>query len=157
MREDSENERARREAQPLKVVSSIDLAKAWTPPPRVKGPCIAQDGAQDVRCRGQELDAILWQGRTWAVTDHGIERRDGFYTIAKDRLGEMLPGDSWIGHIGRKGCADVEDFTSAYLVACARFGVPLTPEDVATLDRDLERGRGYEKKERERREREGAR
>jgi hypothetical protein len=45
-----------------------------------------------VHCRGEPLSTpIYWQGRQWAVTPFGIERRDGCYTIGQHRLWE----DEW--------------------------------------------------------------
>ena len=41
-----------------------------------------------VESRGDRLGKVWWQGRQWAVTEHGIECRDGTYYIAAKRLGE---------------------------------------------------------------------
>ena len=55
----------------------------------------------------------------------GIERRDGCYFIAKDRLGEGCDDGSpdWLLHIAEKGKHyDFDDFATAYLVALALHG-----------------------------------
>lgn len=105
-------------------------------PSRHCGPIL--HSAEPVRCRGDALGRIWWQGRTWAVTADGIERRDGLYAITADRLGGH--GDRWCEHICRKGTDadgmgyDREDFRTAYLIACALHGIPVPRhvlEDVA--------------------------
>ncbi len=58
-----------------------------------------------VVCRGEALSEVWWQGRQWAVTAYGLERRDGTYFIEAKRLLEDLRGEppySWTEHIGRK-------------------------------------------------------
>jgi hypothetical protein len=89
-----------------------------------------------VKCRGQPLGEILWQGRQWAVTRDGIEARDGTYALERKRLTEDFDVRySWVEHVGTKGWVDIEDFTTAYLVAIALFGIKLRKTDVATIER----------------------
>ena len=45
---------------------------------------------------------IFWTGRQWAVTGHGIEARDGTYTIAKNRVWEESDGYGWVDHMSEK-------------------------------------------------------
>lgn len=62
--------------------------------PLSHGPVIMS--TTEVRCRGEALsEPIFWVGEKWAVTSFGIERRDGTYTISKDRLWEQEPEWSW--------------------------------------------------------------
>src|SRR5215831_13689554 len=46
-----------------------------------------------------------WRGNTWAVTNDGIERLDGAYFIAANRLFEDYPNYSWPEHIAGKGAS----------------------------------------------------
>src|SRR3954453_17106438 len=51
------------------------------------------EAGNHVHVRGEALGKpIYWQGRQWAVTPHGVERRDGTYSIAADRLWEREAG-----------------------------------------------------------------
>jgi putative DNA primase/helicase len=63
----------------------------------------------------QALSRVLWRGTTWAVTKYGIERLDGRYWIAADRLFEDYPSYSWPEHIAEKGADfDPADFAAAW-------------------------------------------
>jgi hypothetical protein len=77
----------------------------------------------EIEHRGEDLHEIWWQGRQWAVTAYGIECRDGSYPIEAKRLTEehkQKQPYSWIAHIRDKKCwADIDDFATAYFVACA--------------------------------------
>ena len=50
-----------------------------------------------------------------AVTEFGIEARDGTYTIKADRLAENI-GHAWPAHICEKAWVDQNDFCTAWLV-----------------------------------------
>jgi hypothetical protein len=86
---------------------------------------IAYDKNQ-VANRGEALSEIWWQGRQWAVTDYGLECRDGTYAIEKGRLLEFGATFSWIQQVGKKTWCDVDDLATAYLVAVAMHGHCLT-------------------------------
>jgi hypothetical protein len=91
-----------------------------------------------VKCRGDRLSRIWWQGKQWAVTSFGIERRDGLYVIEKARLGKDHDGQpGWLLHMAGKGI-DFDDFATAYLVGLALHGYGdwFSPECIRdTLDR----------------------
>jgi hypothetical protein len=85
-----------------------------------------------VKVRGEALHQVRWQGRQWAVTDYGIEARDGTYAIEKARLGEMHGTSwSWPQHMAEKGWPDVDDFVTAWLVALAVHGVKVSRKAIA--------------------------
>lgn len=67
---------------------------------------------------GEDLHPVLWAGKQWAVTEYGIEARDGTYAIQASRLHEGEPGYSWERHMRDKQWVDVCDFRRAFLVAC---------------------------------------
>jgi len=91
---------------------------------------------------GKREYRMLWQGRQWAVTTFGIERRDGGYTIAANRLREGLGiGWSWIGQIGEKDWADIKDFASCFYVAVAMHGYQFTADEMVMLQKHYERGK----------------
>ena len=82
-----------------------------------------------VAVRAEPLSEVWWQGRQWAVTAYGIERRDGAYVIEARRLAKDLRSSrpySWIVHLGdTKDWVDLEDFATAFFVACAVHRVRL--------------------------------
>jgi hypothetical protein len=92
---------------------------------------IKHDEAETKVC-GERLHEIWWQGRQWAVTEFGIECRDGSYPIEAKRLCEEHRQEhpySWIAHVGAKTWVDVDDFATAFFVACAMHGKHLTHAD----------------------------
>ncbi len=89
------------------------------------GSYIATDTASVIN-RGEPLHEKIWQDRQWAVTEYGIEARDGTYTIAAERLsetcefrGQRLP--FWPLHMAEKSWVDVHDFCTAFLAALACY------------------------------------
>jgi hypothetical protein len=73
----------------------------------------------DVPVRGDALGALWWRGAQWAVTEHGIECLDGTYSIAKDRLLEGPRNWRWPGQLSTKTWVDIDEFTTAWLIALA--------------------------------------
>jgi hypothetical protein len=76
----------------------------------------------EVKLRGEPLDLILWQGEQWAVTEYGLEKRDGTYHVqAKDMWGFAMPLDKgatvtkqcvfvhWFQHLSHKKWCDEDD------------------------------------------------
>lgn len=78
----------------------------------------------EVRNRSEELGEVLWQGRQWAVTEDGLECRDGTYAIETKRLSETWDDGSisWLHHMGGKEWVDKEDFATAFFVALTLHG-----------------------------------
>ena len=70
----------------------------------------------NANCRGGALGAVWWQGAQWAVTEHGLECRDGTYFIDKNRLleNEDYP---WPLHMSGKLWINIDEFTTAWIVA----------------------------------------
>jgi hypothetical protein len=67
-----------------------------------------------VRCLGEKLHRIRWQGSQWAVTSWGIERREGTYVIVADRLWDNEDNHGcWIMHMAEKDWTDLDDFAEA--------------------------------------------
>jgi hypothetical protein len=90
-----------------------------------------------VRCTGEPLNAVWWQGKQWVVTSYVIEARNGNYCIEASRLGETRPGTEslpdWPMHMADKSWIDIHDFCTAFLVALALHGHgdDFTPDDLA--------------------------
>ena len=79
-----------------------------------------------VEVKGEALSTpIYWTGRQWAVTRYGIERRDGRYHIAGDRVWEARNGHGWLEHMEEKPRVDLEDFAEALRLARGLW--PKTP------------------------------
>jgi hypothetical protein len=125
----------------LEQRQAILARKNWSG--RGKAAPVIYSGGDGAAQPGVALHPILWQGREWAVTTYGIERRDGSYPIEANRLCEEHDGGAvtadgmpvpytWIGHIGEKGW-DLADFATAFFVACAMHGVRLSPAEVEML------------------------
>jgi hypothetical protein len=81
----------------------------------------------EVRVNGEDLSEVWWRGRQWAVTEYGLERRNGTYALEAKRLcGDHKNNYSSILHMGEKNWVDVDDFTTAFFIACAMHGKRLT-------------------------------
>ena len=81
--------------------------------------CITID-ASPVTVAGEPLHECIWQGSQWAVTEYGIECRDGRYAIPADRLSELRGAvPDWPLHMAEKDWVEIHDFCTAFLVALA--------------------------------------
>ena len=74
----------------------------------------------EVKCSGEKLSAVLWQGRQWAVTDYGLECRNGHYYVEAQNFrkseaakGWREHGYNWARHIGQKSWCDIDDLEDA--------------------------------------------
>lgn len=112
----------------LHVVSFADLGAI--PPRPCRGTEPVEYDATPVKVRGEALDPVWWRGRQWAVTEFGLERLDGTYTIEASRLAEHIDVHPWPLHISIKGWADSDDFVTAWLVALALHGVSIPAKKV---------------------------
>ncbi len=82
-----------------------------------------------VRAR-HRLSKVLWQGRQWSVTTHGVERRDEQYYIKKTELERVYhtadPSKpkilDWPMHIATKPGVDLDDFLTAFLISLSVHG-----------------------------------
>lgn len=84
----------------------------------------------NVRVRGEALHPVLWHGRQWAVTEYGMECRDGTYVIEASRLREQEPEYSWQRHMAEKNWVDQADFARAFAVACLVHRGEAIPTDI---------------------------
>jgi hypothetical protein len=66
-------------------------------------------------------EPIFWEGREWAVTSRGIERRDGKYFIAANRLWEGESTHCWIRNMEENESVDLQDFAIALILARIKF------------------------------------
>ena len=108
-------------AVPLPTRTTIaDWARPDVPPSQKRGVPRIAIGKNAVKVRGETLPGeVWWQGVQWAVTERGIECRDGCYYIAKDRLleGWRERVHCWPEHLAEKAWVDIDDFATAWLVA----------------------------------------
>lgn len=102
----------------FKVLTLDDLNNL---PPRPSLAAMIADASKvpEVKIQGEELTLpIIWVGRQWAVTGHGVEARDGTYAIEIERLWEeMSPGYTWERHLSLKDWVDVPDLAAALAIA----------------------------------------
>ena len=106
------------------------------PDPVMTYPIIIND--MSVRVRGDALTQIWWQGKQWAVTQYGIECRDGTYAIpAKELTYDLDSGTNhgWVEQMLSKDWVDMDDFRTAYFVALSMHGHQLPKEKVRKLRR----------------------
>jgi len=87
----------------------------------------------EVKCCGEILYPILWQGRQWAVTDYGLECRDGLYAVDARDFWELLDLSSeanvdaqkvylsWWRHLSGKVWCDKSDVDNAIRVMLILF------------------------------------
>jgi hypothetical protein len=80
-------------------------------------PAYECDDSVQIHPMGEPLTKpIHWQGRQWAVTAYGIEKRDGTYVIEADRYEDTLCG--WVNHMAvTKDWVDLDDFAEALRIA----------------------------------------
>lgn len=71
----------------------------------------------EVPIRGEGLHKVIWCGRQWAVTEYGLECRDGTYAIEKDRLWENEKEHGWVRQMAGKNWTDMMDFIEALRLA----------------------------------------
>ncbi len=86
---------------------------------------VIETNTDAVHIRGEALSEIWWQGRQWAVTEYGIERRDGTYFLEGGRLAEIRPETQLADfplHMCEKEWVDFPDFYTAWLVALVLHG-----------------------------------
>lgn len=107
-------------AEAIAIAREMPVWNTARPPiPNGKGaPPIPSLDAPDVRVIGDDLHPIIWSGVQWAVTEYGIEARDGRYLIEAHRLRESEPDHSWAKHLDEKDWVDIKDFRLAFAVAC---------------------------------------
>jgi hypothetical protein len=70
-----------------------------------------------VKCRGDRLSKVLWQGQQWACTAYGVEQRDGTYQVQKNRLWKDEGTYGWVQHMAEKPWCDLADFAEALRIA----------------------------------------
>ena len=89
----------------------------------------------EVRCLGEPLGLVLWQGKQWAVTAYGLECRNGKYHVeAKEFYKNVDPSRfkntkdprqlaylSWFHHVKEKSWVDQEDLDHALQAMCLLF------------------------------------
>lgn len=90
-----------------------------------KGFFLTPQATNEVKCRGQALAPILWQGEQWAVTEYGLERRDGTYAvkagdhfwngcgIGRKNRDEQTVFSTWWRHLSQKSWCDEDDIDAA--------------------------------------------
>lgn len=113
---------------PMIISREIDVSD--TEEPRSEGAIVMSDAPTKVL--GDPLSKIWWQGRQWAVTEHGVEKRDGTYHFEAARLNETRPGNphilDWPAHMVEKEWLDFDDFLTAFLIALTLHATRLPPE-----------------------------
>jgi hypothetical protein len=114
----------------LKIFTGKELLAAPIPPRPSRGDDPIEYDSTPVRLRAEKLDRVLWQGRQWAVTDYGLECRDGTYCFEAARIAEHADTYGWPLHITQKNWADSDDFCTAWLVAIALHGIRIPKNNV---------------------------
>lgn len=116
------------------VFTVEDLEAA--PAPRLTYPIVIDDTL--VKVCSEAPMGIWWQGKQWAVTEYGVECRDGTYSIPANELTYDLDGGTnhgWIEQMLSKGWVDMDDFRTAYFVALSMHGHQLPKEKIRKLRR----------------------
>lgn len=115
---------SREEALTAEAIAIAKEGPLWNVArPQVEGPVQRSapiaSATDEIKVRGEELHPVLWQGRQWAVTEYGIEARDGTYAISARRLHEdERRGWSWHQQMEEKEWVDLADFDTAFEIAC---------------------------------------
>ena len=103
----------------VEIVCGADVEPI--PPRPGRGVAVIALSREPVHVRGDELSEIWWRGRQWAVTAYGIECLDGTYVIERNRLLET-PEYPWPRHVAEKTWVDVDEFTTAWMIALLLHG-----------------------------------
>ena len=106
------------------------------PVPKLKYPIVIDD--TPVKVCGDAPQKIWWQGKQWAVTEYGIECRDGTYAIPAKKLTYDLDSGSnhgWVEQMRSKDWVDMDDFRTAYFVALSMHGYNVSEEQRKKLQR----------------------
>jgi hypothetical protein len=88
-----------------------------------------------IHAMGEPLDLILWQGKQWAVTEYGLEKRDGTYHVPaaefyknvdplrfpKTKDLRQIAYLSWFHHLTEKNWVDELDIDHALQAMCLLF------------------------------------
>jgi hypothetical protein len=112
--------------EPFTIINVANLTDIHPPHRQHWGDRPIEMDTTPVKLRAETLDPIWWRGRQWAVTAFGIEKLDGTYTIAADRLRENVAEWPWTSQMAMKNWVDVPDFMTAWLVALALHGADTT-------------------------------
>lgn len=103
---------------PFQALSLEHLSKLKPRPGR--GVNRIEINSDPVRVRGEELHEVWWRGKQWAVTAFGIECLDGtYFAPAADLAKELQP---WPLHMASKTWVDIDEFTTAWMVALLLHG-----------------------------------
>jgi len=89
--------------------------------PERRGVARIELSSEPVNLRGEPRHEIWWRGTQWAVTEYGIERLGGTHVIEAGRLLES-PKYPWPIHMAGKSWCDLEEFTTAWMVAILLHG-----------------------------------
>ena len=103
----------------LRALSLDDLDNI--PPRPRRGVNRIETNTEPVKVRGEGLHDIWWRGKQWAVTAYGIESLDGTYVAEAARLTEN-PDYPWPMHMAEKIWVDIDEFTTAWMVALLLHG-----------------------------------
>jgi hypothetical protein len=115
------------------ILPVSDFLKIPPWPRRGKRPIMLDETVVKNRS-GDELGPMLWRGKQWAVTEHGIEALDGGYYIEAARLVEKLPMHSWAEQVCGKTWCDTEEFVTAWLVALVLLRDAIPEKERPRLD-----------------------
>jgi len=92
-----------------------------------------EQSRNEVKCRGDALDIILWQGSQWAVTAYGLEKRDGTYPVDRNNFftnvykfnhiknKKEAVFNEWLAHLSEKSWCDKDDLWNALNAMCLLF------------------------------------
>ncbi len=108
------------DSRPALRVLSLDDFSNIPPRPR-RGVNRIEISSEPVKVRGDALSEVWWRGKQWAVTAYGIELLDGTYVAEASRLTEG-PDYPWPMHMAEKTWVDIDEFTTAWMVALLLHG-----------------------------------
>ncbi len=91
------------------------------PPRSRRGVNCVEMNRNPVKVRGEILHEVWWRGKQWAVTAYGIESLDGTYVAEACRLLEQQ-NYPWPLHMATKKWVDIDEFTTAWMVALLLHG-----------------------------------
>jgi len=90
------------------------------------------EASNRVTCTGHALHPVIWCGRQWAVTEYGLEARDGRYAVEIRQLRVTERGDRahWAKHLAAKPWVDKADAICAIVALNLVYDEQGTPTGV---------------------------
>jgi hypothetical protein len=101
----------------------------------------SQSGWRDVVLIGERPEDVLWIGKQWCASKHGLELRNGLCSVRYRELSKSPHSPQIVSAVCENPDVDIDDFATAYLVAVALGGGRLSVSQRAVFFQCLDYAR----------------